>query len=449
MNTLENSMTKTLTGAERACVMMITMGESRSKNILSQLESNEVEIISKAMKNLGKVSSSVVEKVINLFNENISNINKDNTKKKDAKKRETTLWNKLDYVNEEILARYIQNEHPQTAAIIIQKINSERAGKIIELLPDKLASEIINRIAKTEPIKNNILSSIEDSLSRDILSSLDKTKYQSKNINNVMEILKNTSHKKSVSILSQMKSNNPKVSKDIDNLIFKFDDIIYQEANTIKKIVEICDQLTIAKALKGSSLEVANVFYKNIDNSIAESIKERIAQMGPIKIRELDTAQTEISLLVHKLDENNLLSATEKFFKSDDPDYPALYRNQENVKFVLDAMFRSTNEVYGTSFSSRIEDPKYQFAGKTGTAQVKRITDEERELDLKTNQIPYRERDHAWYVAFGPYKDPRYAVSILVEHGGSGSATAAPIAKELFKFVIDRHELREEIKIKV
>jgi penicillin-binding protein 2 len=151
----------------------------------------------------------------------------------------------------------------------------------------------------------------------------------------------------------------------------------------------------------------------------------------------------------NKLDENNLLSATEKFFKSDDPDYPALYRNQENVKFVLDAMFRSTNEVYGTSFSSRIEDTKYQFAGKTGTAQVKRITDEERELDLKTNQIPYRERDHAWYVAFGPYKDPRYAVSILVEHGGSGSATAAPIAKELFKFVIDRHELREEIKIKV
>ena len=307
MNTFENSMTKTLTGAERACVMMITMGESRSKNILSQLESNEVEIISKAMKNLGKVSSSVVERVINLFNENISNINKDNITKKDAKKRENTLWNKLDYVNEEILARYIQNEHPQTAAIIIQKINSERAGKIIELLPDKLASEIINRIAKTEPIKNNILSSIEDSLSRDILSSLDKTKYQSKNINNVMEILKNTSHKKSVNILSQMKSDNPKVSKDIDNIIFKFDDIIYQEANTIKKIVEICDQLTIAKALKGSSLEVANVFYKNIDNSIAESIKERIAQMGPIKIRELDTAQTEISLLVHKLDENNLI----------------------------------------------------------------------------------------------------------------------------------------------
>ena len=148
------------------------------------------------------------------------------------------------------------------------------------------------------------------------------------------------------------------------------------------------------------------------------------------------------------VEESNLLSATEKFFESNEKKYPALYKNQENVKFILDAMFRSTNEIYGTSFSSRIEDPKYQFAGKTGTAQVKRITEKERELDLEINQIPYRERDHAWYIAFGPYKNPRYAVSILVEHGGSGSSTAAPIAKKLFKFVIDRHNLREQTRTK-
>ncbi len=146
---------------------------------------------------------------------------------------------------------------------------------------------------------------------------------------------------------------------------------------------------------------------------------------------------------------SKLLSVPEKLFNTNEKKYHALYRNKENVKFVLDAMFRSTNEVYGTSFSSRIEDPKYQFAGKTGTAQVKRITKEERELNLKTSQIPYKERDHAWYVAFGPYNNPRYATSILIEHGGSGSATAAPIAKKLFKFVIDRHELREQIKKKI
>jgi len=130
-----------------------------------------------------------------------------------------------------------------------------------------------------------------------------------------------------------------------------------------------------------------------------------------------------------------------------------LFNDPRNIKIVQEAMFSSTNELYGTSYKSRIDDPKYQFAGKTGTAQVKRISMRERELDLKIEQIPYKDRDHALYIAYGPYINPRYALSIIVEHGGSGSRTAAPIAKELFKLIIDRNDLRnkqknfEEIKI--
>ena len=126
----------------------------------------------------------------------------------------------------------------------------------------------------------------------------------------------------------------------------------------------------------------------------------------------------------------------------------ALFQDQKNIKLIQEIMFSSVNEVRGTSYSSRISDPKYQFAGKTGTAQVKRITKLDRELDLDTAEIPYEERDHALYIAFGPYKSPQYAMSIIVEHGGSGSSAAAPIAKELFKMVIDKHELREKLKEK-
>ena len=126
--------------------------------------------------------------------------------------------------------------------------------------------------------------------------------------------------------------------------------------------------------------------------------------------------------------------------------YEPLFLNQKNIKIIQNAMFSSTNELRGTSYKSRIDDPKYQFAGKTGTAQVKRISKRERELDLKTFQIPYKERDHALYVAFGPYINPRYALSIIVEHGGSGSATAAPMAKELFKLIIDKQQLRNDYK---
>ena len=96
-------------------------------------------------------------------------------------------------------------------------------------------------------------------------------------------------------------------------------------------------------------------------------------------------------------------------------------------------MFGSTNEQYGTSFKSRYTDPKYQFAGKTGTSQVKRITEEERELDLDQSQIEYKNRDHALFIAFAPYKNPRYSISVLIEHGGSGSSAAAPLASKLIK----------------
>ena len=125
--------------------------------------------------------------------------------------------------------------------------------------------------------------------------------------------------------------------------------------------------------------------------------------------------------------------------------YIPLFDNQKNIQIIQEAMFSSTNELRGTSYKSRIDDPKYQFAGKTGTAQVKRISKRERELDLKTFQIPYEERDHALYVAFGPYKNPRYALSIIVEHGGSGSSAAAPMATKLFKLIVDRHQYRKKL----
>ena len=137
------------------------------------------------------------------------------------------------------------------------------------------------------------------------------------------------------------------------------------------------------------------------------------------------------------VDDENKIQPTDK--------YIPLYKDSQNIRIIQDAMFGSTNEVMGTSYRSRIENPKYQFAGKTGTSQVKKITEKDRELDLKTIEIPYEERDHALYVAFGPYKDPRYAVSILVEHGGNGSTTAAPMAKKLFKMIIDRHPLRSSV----
>ena len=108
--------------------------------------------------------------------------------------------------------------------------------------------------------------------------------------------------------------------------------------------------------------------------------------------------------------------------------YKTLFKNQENINFVKDALYGATNEPRGTSYRSRL--PKdFTYAGKTGTSQVRRFTEIQRELEIKNIDLPYEQRDHALFVAFAPYKEPRYSISVVIEHGGTGSGSAAPIAK--------------------
>ena len=183
--------------------------------------------------------------------------------------------------------------------------------------------------------------------------------------------------------------------------------------------------------------QLANGGYKikpHIINDDSISLEEIKAQINK------DINSFDLSL------NQNTYSENENISKQNKTSFKRLYRNKKNIEFVLDAMFGSTNEPRGTSFRSRYDDKKYQFAGKTGTSQVKRITEAERELDLKQSEIEYKNRDHALYIAFAPYKDPRYSISVLIEHGGSGSKAAAPLASKLIKKIIDRHEIREQTR---
>jgi len=124
-----------------------------------------------------------------------------------------------------------------------------------------------------------------------------------------------------------------------------------------------------------------------------------------------------------------------------------LHRNEENIKFVLDALYGATNEPMGTSYRSRLTKEEYMFAGKTGTSQIRTITEEERELKLKNKDLPYEKRDHALFIAFAPYKNPRYSISVVIEHGGTGSSVAAPIAKKVIKKVLDKHQQRKKYQL--
>jgi len=137
-------------------------------------------------------------------------------------------------------------------------------------------------------------------------------------------------------------------------------------------------------------------------------------------------------------DDTGIISDIFKNFK-----YKTLFKNQENINFVKDAFFGATNEPGGTSYGSRLKEKQFIFAGKTGTSQVRKFTERQRELEIKNEDLPYEQRDHALFIAFAPYHDPRYSISVVVEHGGSGSKSAAPIAKKVLKKLLERHPLRE------
>ena len=121
-----------------------------------------------------------------------------------------------------------------------------------------------------------------------------------------------------------------------------------------------------------------------------------------------------------------------------------LFKNQENIKIIKDAMYSSSNEPGGTSYRSRLEDKRFTFAGKTGSSQIKKFTEAQREAEVKQSDLEYKNRDHALFVAYAPVSDPKYAISVVVEHGGSGSKSAAPIAKQVIKKVLERHSYREQ-----
>jgi len=118
--------------------------------------------------------------------------------------------------------------------------------------------------------------------------------------------------------------------------------------------------------------------------------------------------------------------------------------SQAHLALMLRAMRGVTNDPRGTAFRARILDAAYAYGGKTGTSQVRRITEEERRVGLrKPDQVPWRERDHALFVGYGPVEQPRFAISVIVEHGGGGSAVAAPIARDLLHEAMKREKLRQ------
>jgi len=285
-----STINKTLTGPEKACIMMITMGEKRSTQLLTKLESNEIEIISKTMKHLEKIPSTVVENVINIFDKKIiKKVNKLTLKKsKEVISQDSShFWSNLNNINEKIIASYLNNEHPQTATIILLRINPSHAAKILRMLPENLSRDIVSRMVRSEPVKKEVLNKIEETLSKEIMS-IDKK-------NNIID-----EPKEAVKEILNHLQNNKDISFDFSSI----EDLKNSNPLLIKKVLQNIDENILSKSLQGASLELFQIIKNNMEDKKFNSLMNKIKNEDKEKSREAYIAQENILEKVNNIKAN-------------------------------------------------------------------------------------------------------------------------------------------------
>lgn len=303
---------RTLSGPEKAAIFMLALGEEYTARIFEHMDDEEIMEISQTMSQLGKISSNVVEQLFVDFAEQMSSTNAlvgslDSTErlllragmgkdKIDQIMEEIrgpvgrTMWEKLGNVNEEILANFLQKEYPQTVAVVLSKIATDHAARVMALLPEGFALEVINRMLRMEAIQKEVIDDVEKTLRAEFMSNLSRT--QRRDSHELMaEIFNNLERSLETRFLDALEENWPDSAEKIRGLMFTFDDLIRLDPAAIQTIIRAVDKDKLPRALKGANEALRDMFFSNMSERAAKIMREDMAAMGPVRLREVEEAQ--------------------------------------------------------------------------------------------------------------------------------------------------------------
>lgn len=314
-----------LSGAEKAAVFMMSLGEEYTTKLFENLTDEEILEISQTMANLGKVSSSVVEKLFVDFAEQMSSTGSligtyDSTERllrsvlgedkvgdimdEIRGPAGRTMWDKLGNVNEEVLANYLKNEYPQTVAVVLSKIKSEHAANVLAHLPESFALEVITRMLRMEAVQKEVLDDVERTLRDEFMTTLART--QRRDSHELMaEIFNNMDSKKEAAFMDSLEERNKESAEKIRALMFTFEDILKVDPTGIQTILRAIDKEKLPPALKGASDELKDLFFNNMSERAAKIMKEDMATMGPIRVKDVEEAQGHIVGVTKDLADKN------------------------------------------------------------------------------------------------------------------------------------------------
>ncbi len=200
------------------------------------------------------------------------------------------MWEKLSNVQEEMLANYLKNEYPQTVAVVLSKIGPEHAARVLAILPEELALDVINRMLRMEAVQKEVLERVEQTLRTEFMSNLSQTRRR--DAHEVMaEIFNNFDRQTETRFLTALEEENRESAERIKTLMFTFDDLTKLDAASSQTLMRHVEKDKLAVALKGAAELVRQFFLSNMSTRAAKMLMDDMQAMGPVRLREVDEAQ--------------------------------------------------------------------------------------------------------------------------------------------------------------
>ncbi len=305
---------RTLSGAEKAAIFMLALGEDYTARIFEHMDDDEIMEISQTMASLGKVSSSVVERLFVDFAEQMSSTNAlvgtldsterlltkvlgkdrvDNIMEEIRGPAGRTMWEKLGNVNEEILASFLQKEYPQTVSVVLSKISTEHAARVLSLLPEGFALEVIHRMLRMEAVQKEVLEDVEKTLRMEFMANLSRT--QRRDSHELMaEIFNSLERATETKFMEALEQSAPEAADKIRSLMFTFEDLLKLDPASIQTLIRAVDKDKLPIALKGATESLRDLFFSNMSERAGKIMKEDMDAMGPVRLKEVEEAQAYI-----------------------------------------------------------------------------------------------------------------------------------------------------------
>jgi flagellar motor switch protein FliG len=299
-----------LSGPEKAAVVLLSLGEEHAQ-VWRALDEEEIKEISQAMAGLGTVHSSVVEELLVEFVSGMSGAGSIMGSFEQAQRLLTaimpadkvdsmmeeirgpagrTMWDKLGNVNEAVLANYLKNEYPQTVAVVLSKVRSEHAARVLSALPEDFALECVTRMLRMEPVQRDILDKIEQTLRTEFMSNLARTSKRDSH-EQMADIFNAFDRQTEARFITALEERSRESAERIRALMFVFEDLSKLDPGGVQTLLRVVDKDQMGLALKGASDGLREMFFSNMSERAAKILREDMESMGPVRLRDVDRAQ--------------------------------------------------------------------------------------------------------------------------------------------------------------